>query len=101
MWIFLLLLTIFQGISTYLICISIAQIKNKETIINIIRQLSPYKLLEEYMPDKMFDSNIKIAIFSRGLLCITGCTGILLCLTIHDIYYRIYKSKNTLNKQEE
>ena len=97
MWIFILFLTIFQGLSTYLMSISIAQIKlGCKSINKIILNISPYKLLEYYTPEQMFN-NMTISILSRGLLFITGCTGILLCLSIHDIYYRTNKHRNLIS----
>lgn len=96
MWIFLILLTLFQGLSTYLMCISIAQIKINRPILTVIQKTSPYRLIEDYTPDKAFD-NIYLSILSRYLLFVTGFIGIMLCIIIHDVYFKVINSKEKIN----
>ena len=91
MWKLILGVSLSHGILIYLASLVIAKINlNYKNLKNVLKEVSPHAILDNYMPDKGFNSII-IMLFMRLLLYVIGYVGILTFSVIHTIYYYLSK----------
>ena len=95
----LILISIFSGITTYLVTTLFAMmLNNTNNVVKLYTNFTPLNLMDKYSPDKSF-SNKLIRILSMYTFYITGIAGIVICMVIHRILYEIFEVKNDTNIQ--